>query len=451
MADAELPAAVVAAINGMWIFVAGIICFMLQAGFGLLEAGAVRAKNAQNIMIKNLLDACVAALSYWLVGYGFAYGDNGNSFIGSGYYVFSEDDYIGWFFQYVFAGTTATIVSGAVAERCQFQAYLVYSCALTAFIYPVVSHWIWHPDGFLFGNVYDYAGGGAVHGVGGVAALCGAFFLGPRIGRFVKNEETGKWESHPIPGHNLVLSALGAFILWFGFFAFNGASGYDIATPEGYITTGRVAVVTTLAGSTGALTILGLYRFKDGTWDMMQAMNGLLAGMITTCSGVAAYEPWAAIIVGFTGALAYYAQEWVTINVCRIDDPLSAAALHMGSGFWGTFIVAFLAKPEFAGEEFKGIFYGGGIDRLGWQLAAIAVYATWAAGTSSIMFFTLKSLNMLRVDEATEKMGLDLHHHGGVAYRIPSFEDKNLPHQALDVSDTVPAEKVAEKEEAADE
>jgi len=171
-----------------------------------------------------------------------------------------------------------------VAERCKFEAYLIYSTALTAFIYPVVSHWIWSGDGWMLQKgVLDFAGGGAVHGVGGMAALVGATILGPRIGRFTKDEATGKTISNKIPGHNLVLSALGGFILWFGFFAFNGGSGYDIVG-EGAIITGRVAVVTCLGGATGAITMLMYIKYRDGTWDMMMCMNGLLAGMIATCS-----------------------------------------------------------------------------------------------------------------------------------------------------------------------
>jgi Amt family ammonium transporter len=204
------------AINLLWILVAGIICFFLQAGFGLLEVGAIRAKNAQSAMIKNLMDACVAAIVYYLVGYGFAYGENGNAFVGSGFYaLYNTEDFIIWYFNYVFAGTTATIVSGAVAERCKFEAYLIYSSILSAIIYPIASHWIWSPDGWMFTRgVLDFAGGGAVHGVGGCAALMGAYILGPRIGKFTKDERTGKIIScNKISGHNLILSALGGFIL----------------------------------------------------------------------------------------------------------------------------------------------------------------------------------------------------------------------------------------------
>jgi Amt family ammonium transporter len=412
---------IVAAVNGMWILIAGVLCFMMQAGFGLLEVGMVRSKNAQNIMIKNLIDVAVAALSYYAVGYGIAYGEGGSPFLGKSYFFLNGmEDYIGWFFQFVFAGTTATIVSGAVAERCQFRAYLIYSAILTAFIYPVASHWIWSGDGWMAGKVLDYAGGGAVHGVGGTAALSAAWILGPRIGRFSYNEETKKWTSHKIPGHNLVLSALGGFILWMGFFPFNGGSGLDIGSLDGAQATGRVVIVTTLAGAAGGVTMLIFGRVKSGDWDMMLSLNGVLAGMIATCSGVNTFTPNVSLFVGFSGAFAYYLQDWVTENIFHIDDPLGAAALHMGAGFWGCLMSGLLANDEYVGEELAGLFYGGSISLLGWQIAAIAAYFSWAFGTCCIMFGTLKYLGWFRVDEEEELKGLDVTHHGGSAYNIPA-------------------------------
>jgi Amt family ammonium transporter len=413
---------IIAAVNGVWILVAGVLCFLLQAGFGLLEVGMVRSKNAQNIMIKNLLDVAVAALSYYAVGYGLAYGEGGSPFCGQSYFFLNgTEDYIGWFFQFVFAGTTATIVSGAVAERCQFRAYLIYSAVLTAFIYPVVSHWIWSADGWMAGKVLDFAGGGAVHGVGGTAALSAAWILGPRIGRFSYDEETKKWTSHKIPGHNLVLSALGGFILWMGFFPFNGGSGLDIGSVDGALITGRVVVVTTLAGASGGVTMLAFGRIKSGEWDMMLSLNGVLAGMIASCSGVNTFHPTVALFVGFSGSWAYYLQDWVTEYVFHIDDPLGAAALHMGAGFWGCILSGLLANDEYVGEEMAGLFYGGSIKTLGWQLIAILAYFGWAFGTCSIMFGTLMYLGWFRVSEEEESEGMDLTHHGGSAYNIPYY------------------------------
>mmetsp|Transcript_17169 Transcript_17169/g.39804 ORF Transcript_17169/g.39804 Transcript_17169/m.39804 type:complete len:334 (+) Transcript_17169:524-1525(+) len=258
--------------------------------------------------------------------------------------------------------------------------------------------------------------GGAVHGVGGAAAFMGAAILGPRIGRFKVDEATGKTISTPIRGHNLVLSALGGFILWFGFFAFNAGSGQNIVG-EGAIVTGRVAVVTCFGGAAGAITMLAFIRIKDGIWDMMMSMNGLFAGMIATCSCCNVIQPWAGFIVGFTGALFYYAQSWVTEHILHIDDPLDAAALHMGGGFWGMIMAGLLADPDFVEDGDEGLFYGGG-KQLGYQIMGIAVYGGWALGTSALMFGTLNYLGLFRVSEEVELMGLDEHHHGGYSYRI---------------------------------
>lgn len=214
-------------------------------------------------------------------------GAGGNSFIGGTSLMFLPTsniggvDYIYWYFNYVFAGTTATIVSGAVAERCQFRAYLVYSFVLSGFIYPVCSHWIWHPDGFLFGKVFDFAGGGAVHMVGGIAAAAGSYFLGPRTGKFIIDPETGKKSPVTIPGHNMVLASLGALVLWFGFFAFNGGSSYAIAGEEAYLAVGRAVICTTLGGACGGLTLMIWGYFVTKTWDMAWIINGLLAGMVS--------------------------------------------------------------------------------------------------------------------------------------------------------------------------
>lgn len=442
MTDEELEAA----INGVWIFIAGILCFLLQAGFGLLEVGSIRAKNAQNVILKNILDACVAALAYWAFGFGFAFGEGGNPFIGLSYFFLSGyDDFVSFFFFYVFAGTTATIVSGAVAERCRFRAYLIYSFVLTGFIYPVVSHWIWTEDGFFYGKVFDFAGGGAVHMVGGTAAFAGAWILGPRIGRFKFDSETNTWISIPIPGHDSVLAATGTFILWFGFFPFNAAAGGSIVG-QGLSQVGRVATVTALAGAAGCMTLLcvGIYFKKDSTIDLGLSMNGLLAGMVATCSGVGYFDPWVGLIVGSTGALVYYAMAWVMEFKWRIDDPLGAAPLHLGAGAWGMILVAFFANPAYLDDVSQaGIFYGGDGMQLAWQLAAIAANFSWSMATCSLMFWTMNYFGIFRVSEEVERMGMDMHHHGGAAYTrgsvVPSTKSQMI-------SNTVDIEKGAEIE-----
>jgi ammonium transporter, Amt family len=273
-------------IDAFFVLVMGMIVFMLQAGFGLLEVGSVRAKNAQNIMIKNLMDAAVTAMAYYLIGYSLSYGGGGNSFTGGTSLMalradtITPIDNVYWYFNYVFAGTTSTIVSGAVAERCQFRAYLVYSFALSAFIYPIACHWIWDPSGFMYGKVYDFAGGGAVHMVGGTAAAVGAYILGPRHGKFRVDAVTGKTVPVSIPGHNATLAVVGTLILWFGFFAFNGGASYAIAGEAAFFATGRAVVVTTLSGASGGLVTMFWGRYATGTWNLSWTINGILAGMV---------------------------------------------------------------------------------------------------------------------------------------------------------------------------
>jgi len=272
----------------------------------------------------------------------------------------------------------------------------------------------------MVGKVLDFAGGGAVHGVGGVAALVGAYMLGPRTGRFV--EQDGKIVSVKIPGHNMVLVALGALVLWFGFIAFNGGSGYDIVG-EGALLTGRVATITILAGATGACSLLFFTRITQGYWDMMMAVNGLLAGMIATCSCCNVIDVWASLIVGCTGAFVALGQSYVTEHVFHIDDPLDAAALHMGSGFWGTLMAGVFANPDFVDDGMEGLFFGGG-KQFGQQIVAVLAYGGWAFATSMVMFGGLHALDMLRVSPEVEEMGLDDHHHGGYAYRIKADPDE---------------------------
>jgi ammonium transporter, Amt family len=382
----------------------------------LLEAGSVRAKNAQNIMIKNLMDAGVGAICYYLIGYGLAYGTGGSPFMGLSTFALSDStgsDYIIWFFNYAFAATTATIVSGALAERCQFGAYLIYSSALTGIIYPIATHWIWHPDGWMYQlGVLDFAGGGAVHGIGGTAALIAAAMLGPRIGKYTKDSNNKIIKVNIIPGHNLVLSALGGFILWFGFFAFNAASGYNIVN-EGAIITGRVVIVTGLGGSSGACTLLAISRIRNNTWDLMNALNGLLAGMIATCSCCNVIEIWVSLIVGTTGAIVFYVISYILEYKLYIDDPLCASALHMGAGFWGTIMAGLFATSKYAGDGKDGVFYGGGGKQLGLQILAVVSYSGWTIVTCLLLFGSLKYLNLLRVTKEEEIAGLDYHHHGG--------------------------------------
>jgi ammonium transporter, Amt family len=389
-------------------------------------------------------------------------GAGGNGFIGGTALMalpsdnIAPNDYIYWYFNYVFAGTTATIVSGAVAERCQFRAYLCYSFALAGFIYPVCSHWIWSPDGFLNGVVYDFAGGGAVHMVGGVAAGTASYFLGPRVGRFAVDPDTGKTYAVKIPGHNQTLAALGALVLWFGFFAFNGGSSYTIAGEAQYIAVGRAVVVTTLGGAAGAFTLMFWGYLATHTWDMSYVINGLLAGMVRTalpcrfetlrvgeftfltrnglfiivdviaqvavCSGANAIDPWASILVGILGAAATQLQIIAFENYLFIDDPLNASAVHFAAGGVSMLFPAFMANPDYTGEDKAGIFYGGEWKFLGHQMYGMVVYSVWTLGTSGLLFFALNQMGWFRVSEQEELVGVDVSHHGGKAYPLDDLQ-----------------------------
>lgn len=422
----------IASIDVFFVLTMGIVCFLMQAGFALLEVGSIRAKNASNIMLKNMMDAAVSAVAYYLIGYSIAYGADGNNgFIGGTSYIalktLTPVDYIYWFFNYVFAGTTATIVSGAVAERCQFRAYLIYSFALAGIIYPVCSHWIWDSSGFLNGRTYDFAGGGAVHMVGGVAAAVGAIILGPRKGKFVYDEKKGKKVPVEIPGHSTTLAVLGTLILWFGFFAFNGGSSYTIAGEAQYIATGRAVVVTTLGGAFGGMLTMFWSFFATGAWDIEWVINGLLGGMVATCSGANAQEAWAAVIVGLLGAAATQGQVLLFENVLFIDDPLNASAVHLGGGAVGMIWVAFAANPDYSGDDFTGIFYGGNFSFLGWQILGMIAYASWTAVTSGLLFGGLNYFGWFRITEEEEEIGVDVSHHGGKAYPDDDEWQKKIP------------------------
>ncbi|KAJ8299374.1 hypothetical protein KUTeg_023434 [Tegillarca granosa] len=436
----------------------------MQGGFAFLEAGSVRSKNTTNILIKNLLDACkysmdvvfdwiVAGVFYWLFGYAFAYGSPGNAFIGYGYFAHYElptSSYSSWIFQYVFAATAATIVSGAVAERCDFTAYLVYSSVITGFIFPVVSHWAWDSKGWLAkGITYedgnntitvtyaDFAGSGAVHMLGGIAAFCAAAVMGPRIGRF--NKETGLPED--IKGHSVPLAALGAFILLFGFFAFNGSSQASIASEGDGIAVAIAIKNTIVAGSAGAFTTMLMNKskwFGDKKWSFLSTLNGCLTGMlfcnggmkasvplfikathilqVSVCAGCNQIETYGAFVMGLIGGVVYMITTWMVIKF-KVDDPLDATAVHYGGGIWGAIAVAFFSNDG-------GVFYSW--DKrsalfLAWQLAGIAAIAAWTIGTCLPMFFILKKLRILRVSFEYEMKGLDIPKHGEPAYPLESY------------------------------
>jgi Amt family ammonium transporter len=438
--------------DNAWMLQSGYMVFFMQAGFAMLCAGSVRAKNAKNIILLNILDACLGSLCWYATGYAFAYGDpvmensagetrnlttdpfsSTEKFIGNRYFFGTNlnetADYAFWFFQFTFAATAATIVSGAVAERCRLWAYLSYELILVCFVYPVVAHWVWSGSGWathfpigddqklLFGvGVCDFAGDGPVHMVGGIASLAGAWILGPRIGRF---DADGK--PVDMPGHNASLTLLGVFFLWFGWYGFNPGSTLGIAGYSGLAA--RVAINTTFGAATGALTtlliVMGLTKLQTGTpvVDLIMVGNGALAGLVSVTGPCGYIEIWAAIPIGIIGAFVYVGSSKLILNVFKVDDPLDAIAVHAGAGMWGLIATGAFATESLVGDSSNyGFIMGGNGNLLGAQLVIILAILGWTLGIMTPFFFVLKKLNLFRVPPEVESAGLDVSHHGGSAY-----------------------------------
>jgi len=420
----------------LWLLLGAYMVFFMQAGFALLEAGSVRAKNTKNILLKNTLDACLGGIVWWIIGFPLAYGDANDSsyssFIAGGDFAMAKNKeqdygwYAGWMFQWAFAAAAATIVSGAVAERCDFRAYLVYTFILTGFIYPVVVHWGWSPQGWLSAwnpdgpdmganGLIDFAGSGVVHMCGGGAALVGAIFLGPRCGRF---REDGSVVD--MPGHSTVLASLGTFILWFGWYGFNPVSTLAFV----YMPIAeRVAVTTTLAACSGGAFTLLIHVALGNPPDVAPALNGILAGLVSITAPCPVVEPYAAFIIGMIAAPVYYGSS-VMLKMLKIDDPLDASPVHFFCGMWGVISCGLFATKDFLMDAYTvmdeqtdyGAFYGGGGKQLGIQLVGVIAIAAWTCGLSAIMFGCLKAAGILRVSMDDELAGLDESHHGGSAY-----------------------------------
>ncbi|KAL3691785.1 hypothetical protein R1sor_005436 [Riccia sorocarpa] len=434
------------AVDNTYLLFSTYLVFSMQIGFAMLCAGSVRAKNTMNIMLTNVLDAAAGGISFYLFGYGFAFGrsSNNNSFIGSNFFALhnmpDQDngfDYSFFLFQWAFAIATAGITSGSIAERTQFVAYLVYSSFLTGFVYPIVAHWMWSVDGWagaaatsnrLFGvGAIDFAGSGVVHMVGGIAGLWGALIEGPRLGRFPKNGTS----SMDMRGHSASLVVLGSFLLWFGWYGFNPGSFVKILAPydgfQGNWTgVGRTAVTTTLSGSTAALTTLFARRFFTGHWNVTDVCNGLLGGFAAITSGCAVVEPWAAIICGFVASWVLMSLNYLALKV-KYDDPLEAFQLHGGCGAWGVLFTGLFAREKFVAEAYgpgrgHGLFMGGGGKLLAAQIIEILVIAGWVTATMVPLFFLLKYFDLLRISPEDEMAGMDLTRHGGSAYYIEQPE-----------------------------
>jgi len=420
----------------MWVLICAILVFWMQAGFAMLEAGSVRKKNTNNILFKNLMDASIGCICFWLLGYSFAYGNgrywndnpgNDTRFIGSGNWAlqnFNDDtSYHSFFFQWAFAGAAATIVSGSVAERCRLEAYFVYTIILTTFIYPPVVHWVWSGTGWLSAfyishdgerylkqnGMIDFAGSGVVHMVGGFAGLMGALALGPR------KELKGKsLLENSIKGWSDLHCALGVSILWMGWYGFNCGSTLGAGAGNGsYINlASKVAVTTTIAAAMGAITCCVFSRIAFGEYRLGLCLNGVLAGLVSITAPCSVVEPWASMMIGLIGGLVYIASSFL-IKLCGIDDPLDAFPVHGVCGVWGVLSVGIFATRSnikrtygfdndamITGNQFRN------------QLIGVLAIAGWTVVTSGIIFFGLSCIGLLRVSEQEEEMGLDASEHG---------------------------------------
>ncbi|MFB6316939.1 ammonium transporter [Saccharicrinis sp. FJH54] len=390
------------AIDLMWVLITGILVMFMQAGFALVETGFTRAKNAGNILMKNFMDFVFGSLLFWLVGYSIMYGGEG-WFAGKlSFFYDNPEDMHSLFFQTVFAATAATIVSGAVAERTKFTAYLVISALITVVIYPISGHWIWGGGWLSELGFIDFAGSTAVHSVGGWAGLVGAILVGPRLGKY-ENKKV-----NAIPGHNLILGGLGVFILWLGWFGFNPGSQLAISGDNANAVA-MIVITTNLAAAAGALAAMVTTWIQFGKPDISMTLNGALAGLVGITAGCAAVSPEGAVAIGIiTGVGVVFFVELFD-KVLKVDDPVGAISVHGASGALGTLLVGVFATDG-------GLLYGGGFHQLGIQAIGVLAVGAWTIVTAFILFFILKKTIGIRVPTNEEREGLDIHEHGQSVY-----------------------------------
>lgn len=401
----------VSGIDTVWVLLAAILIFMMQMGFASVEAGFTRSKNTANILMKNLLDFCFGSLLFWLFGFRIMFG--ADAFAGLiadpfalGSAVPSNIPQTAFLiFQTMFCATTATIVSGAMAERTQFRAYLVYCIFISAFIYPISGHWTWGGGWLSALGFHDFAGSAVVHSAGGWLALVGAAMVGPRIGKY----KNGK--PHAILGHNLTIATLGVFILWIGWFGFNPGSTVGISTPELQQSASTVFMNTNISAATGALTALIVAWVRYGKPSLSLSLNGVLAGLVGITAGCDAVSTAGAALTGIIcGAAMVFAVSFFD-SVAKVDDPVGAISVHGVCGSLGTILTGIFALDG-------GLLYGGGLHMLGVQLLGAAVYAAWAILCGLILFYVLRRTIGLRVDRRVEDDGLDYYEHGETSYNI---------------------------------
>ena len=396
---------------GIWFLIGAALVFWMQAGFAMVETGFTRAKNAGNIIMKNLMDFCIGTVVFILIGFSFLLGEDILGFIGKpGFDIFtaySNFDFSNFVFNLVFCATTATIVSGAMAERTKFLSYCIYSAVISALIYPIEAHWIWGGGWLAQLGFHDFAGSCAIHMVGGISAIIGAAMLGPRIGKFTKDKSGKITKVNAFPGHNLPLGALGVFILWFGWYGFNGAAcktGDQLAS---------VFLTTTVAPAVATVTCMIFTWIKYGKPDVSMCLNASLAGLVAITAPCDVTDCLGAIIIGLVAGLLVVFGVWLLDYKLHVDDPVGAVAVHMMNGIWGTIAVGLFATTSAPGNDtVVGLFYGGGFKQLGIQLLGFVTVASWTAVTITIAFIIIKKTIGLRVTEEEEIVGLDSMEHG---------------------------------------
>ena len=432
---------------GVWFLAGAALVFWMQAGFAMVEAGFTRAKNTGNIIMKNLMDFCIGTVMWFLIGASLmlSYTDPVTGEVSRGIWsvlgkpnfaVFTQYatfDFSSFVFNLVFCATTATIVSGAMAERTKFSSYCLYSAIISAVIYPVEAHWVWGGGFLAQWGFHDYAGSNCIHMVGGICALIGAVMVGPRIGKFSRDKYGKVTKVHAFPGHNITIGALGVFILWLGWYGFNGAAATDIPT------LGSVFLTTTVAPAAATVVTMLFTWIKYGKPDVSMCLNASLAGLVAITAPCDVSDCAGAAIIGVVSGFLVVFGVWLLDNKLHIDDPVGAVAVHMLNGIWGTLAVGLFATesaPGFAAADIhEGLFYGGGLHQLGRQLGGMGITIVWTVVTITIVFYLVKRLYGLRVSAEEEIIGLDKLEHG-------------LDSSYAGFSITYSAEEIAEAEEA---
>lgn len=430
---------------GIWFLIGAALVFWMQAGFAMVETGFTRAKNAGNIIMKNLMDFCIGTVVFIVIGFSLLLGEDLAGFIGKpGFDIFTayeSFDFSSFVFNLVFCATTATIVSGAMAERTKFLSYCVYSGVISALVYPIEAHWIWGGGWLAQLGFHDFAGSCCIHMVGGISAIIGANILGPRIGKFVKDEKGKVVKVNAFPGHSIPLGALGVFILWFGWYGFNGAACTTIED------LGSVFLTTTIAPAVATVTCMTFTWIKYKKPDVSMCLNASLAGLVAITASCDVTDAKGALVIGIVAGLLVVFGVWLLDYKLHIDDPVGAVAVHMMNGIWGTIAVGLFATSKAPGYAIamengaikaEGLFFGGGFTQLGLQLLGFVTVAAWAVVCMTIVFLAIKATIGLRASKEEEIKGLDICEHGLTsAYAGFEFGAAGMPDIDITYDDVV--------------